>query len=279
MLNNSNLNDELREIRKAIFITAYKGKSSGAHLASSFSVVEMLYTLYCRNVLRIDPQDSQWVERDKLVLSKGHASLALYQFLNRVGYIPDDVMNTFCFPDSYLGGEPNMVEIPGIEATTGSLGHGLPFAVGIAMANKLSKIDSNVYVILGDGECQEGSVWEAVMAANRYNLDNLTVLLDCNRLQKMDTVGNTMDISSWRERWSAFGWEVIDVDGHSVDELDAALKKPREIGDPRVVLAHTIKGKGVSTMENRVEWHFRMPSKRELKVFMEELGISQEELQ
>lgn len=152
---NENLQQELKEIRKSIFITAYKGRINAAHLASSFSIVEILYALYFRKVLNFDADNPNWENRDKLILSKGHASLALYHFLNKIGYISDEAMKTFCFPKSMLGGEPNILEVPGVEATTGSLGHGLPFSVGIAMANKLSKNNAKVYVIVGDGECQE----------------------------------------------------------------------------------------------------------------------------
>ena len=268
---------ELLDIRKRIFLTAYHGKSSAAHLASAYSVVEILYALYCRNILRYDVKNPNWRNRDRLILSKGHASLALYQILRNVGFLNDDQLNTFCYPDSILGGEPNMLDIPGVEATTGSLGHGLSYGIGIAIALKHCKLDSKVYVILGDGECQEGSVWEAVMSANRYELDNLIVILDCNRLQKMDFIENTMGQQNWKDKWESFGWTVDTVDGHNVDDIESALRK-ENFCHPRVILVNTVKGKGVSLMENSAEWHYRMPSKKQLKVFMQELNLSEEEL-
>ncbi|MBQ3559434.1 MAG: transketolase [Agathobacter sp.] len=268
----------LLEIRKNIFLAAFYGKSNGAHIAPSYSSVEILYSLYMNGVVNVDPQNPKWVERDRVILSKGHASLALYEMLAERGFFSRDTLRTFCFPNSILGGEPNMVEIPGVDATTGSLGHGLPYAIGIAMGLKMNGSKAKVYVVVGDGECQEGSIWEAVMAAYRQKLDNLVVVIDNNGLQKMDLVSNTMSINDWQEKWSAFGWQVDIVDGHNVDELTKALKRENLEKLPRVIIANTIKGKGVSIIENSVEWHFRMPNKRQLKVFMEELGIAEEEL-
>ena len=275
MLNQTDM--EILDIRKGIFLTAYHGKSSAAHLASSYSVVEILYALYCRKVLRYNANDPCKPDRDRLILSKGHASLALYQILRCVGFLSDEQLDTFCYPDSILGGEPNMLEIPGVEATTGSLGHGLSYGVGIAIALKQLKLSSKVYVILGDGECQEGSIWEAAMSANRYNLDNLIAIVDCNRLQKMDFIENTMGRQNWEDRWKSFGWVVDSVDGHKVDDIESELRKENYC-HPRVILANTIKGKGFSLMENRAEWHYRMPSKKQLKVLMQELNLSEEEL-
>jgi transketolase len=169
--------------------------------------------------------------------------------------------------------------VPGVEASTGSLGHGLSFGTGIALANKMDGKDSSVYVVLGDGECQEGSVWEAVMSAARFRLDKLTVILDDNKIQKMGFVRDTMAIDSWETRWASFGWHVITVDGHDVDAILNACKTPTEQNKPRLIIACTIKGKGVSIMENNPAWHYRMPNKKELKIVMQELGITEEELE
>lgn len=166
-----------------------------------------------------------------------------------------------------------------VEATTGSLGHGLSMAVGMAVALKANRSSASVYVVLGDGECEEGSVWEAALTASAFRLDNLVVILDCNRIQKMDFVENTIGAVNWREKWSAFGWNVEEADGHDIENLEAALKRDNRMGMPRFVIAHTIKGKGVSIMENNPNWHFKLPGKRELKVFKEELGISDSELE
>ncbi len=269
---------KLARIRKEIFLAAYHGNSSAVHLASSFSVVEILYTLYCKGIMKYDVSDSQWKDRDRLILSKGHAGLALYTILAEVGYFDRSILRTFCYPESILGGEPNGLEIPGVEATTGSLGHGLSYGVGIALGLKTNHSGAHVYVIVGDGECQEGSIWEGVMSAYRYGLDNLTVILDYNKLQKMNTVYNTMRIAEWQNKWEAFGWKVDMVDGHDTIGLYSCLKKkPEKI--PRIIIADTIKGKGVSIMENNIEWHYKMPNKKQIKTVMQELDISAEELQ
>lgn len=268
--------DEIKELKKKIFLTAYK--AGAAHLASSFSVIDILYVLYCKQILHFDPQNPWSESRDRLILSKGHAGLALYVILNEVGLINDQMLNHYCQPDSCLGGEPKLGSAPGIEASTGSLGHGLSFAVGIALACKMNHYHNKIYVILGDGECQEGSVWEAVMSAVRYQLDNLIVIMDDNRLQAMDTVEAIMGISSWKERWTAFGFEVDEIDGHDLNTVENVLRKESPTGRPRLIISHTIKGHGVSFMENIPIWHFRMPNTEELEIIKKELDISEKEL-
>ena len=266
----------MNEIRKNIFLTAYAGGIG--HLASAFSSVEILYTLYMKNILKYDAKNPMWDDRDRLIVSKGHASLAVYNILCLAGFIEKEELYTFSQPHSRLGGEANTNELPGIEACTGSLGHGLSYAMGMALAYKTDKKPNKVFVIVGDGECEEGSIWEAVMAAKKFELDNLTVILDYNRIQKMDLVENVLSISTWDEKFSAFGWQIENVDGHDVNELYKVLSKKNLSHHPRVVIAHTIKGKGVSIMENNPGWHWRMPSKKEMKKIMNELNITQEEL-
>lgn len=269
-------NHEIAELRKKIFLTAYR--AGAAHLASAFSVIDILYVLYCRQVLCYDV-DHPWAEsRDRLIMSKGHASLALYVILHKAGWISDEELNSFCQPGSYLGGEPKLGAAPGIEASAGSLGHGLPFAIGIALACKMNQYKNKIYVILGDGECQEGTVWEAVMSAVRFQLDNLVVIMDDNRLQAMDTVREIMGISSWKERWESFGFEVDEVNGHHLEELENALRKENTVAKPRLIIAHTIKGHGISFMEEVPIWHYRMPNAEELEIVKKELDISEEEL-
>ncbi len=268
----------LKEMRRRMFLTAWGGGT--AHLASAFSSAELFYALYERKILKIDPADPWNPNRDRLILSKGHAGLALYVFLASAGFIEEEELDTFLKPGTRLGGEPCLNGIPGVEAATGSLGHGLPMGLGIALAGRLNGQDYRTYVILGDGECQEGTVWEAVMAAHRYRLGNLTAILDCNKIQKMGFVGDTMRIDGWRDRWQSFGWQVDEIaDGHDVDEICAVLSRENDPETPRLVIAHTVKGKGVSVMENNPNWHFRMPNRRELKIFMSELEITQEELE
>ena len=276
MTNNQSAN-EMNQIRKEIFMTAYAGGT--AHLASAFSLVEIMHVLYEKGVLRYDAANSMWPERDRFILSKGHGSLALYIMLKRNGFISEDLLKSFIKPGSLLGGEPKYGDIPGVEATTGSLGHGLSLGIGMAMAGKMDESDYKVYVVVGDGEMEEGTVWEGIMSAARYQLNNLTVILDCNGVQKMGTVENTMAIKEWRTRLEAFNWQVDEIeDANDVSLVSACLQKENNTNKPRFVIAHTVKGKGVSIMENNHNWHFKMPNKRELKVFMEELGISQEEL-
>jgi transketolase len=269
----------IQRLRKNIFLTAYSYPDGPSHLASSFSTAEILYVLYMKGILRHNPARPRWERRDRMILSKGHAGLALYNILCMAGYFGEELLYTYCKQGAKMGGEPSMYALPGIEASTGSLGHGFSFGAGVALAQKIDQTNTRVYVILGDGECQEGTVWEAVMSAAFYRLDNLTVLLDCNRLQKMGTVKEVMGIDSWAGRWQAFGWHVDTVDGHDVQALTACLKKEVLPGAPRLVIAKTVKGKGVSVMENNADWHYRMPGKRELKLVMEELGITGMELE
>lgn len=262
--------------RKKIFLAAYSGGIG--HLASAFSLVEILRTLYLNGVMIHDPRNPKWEGRDFLILSKGHGSLALYTTLCEAGYFDEKELYTFCRPGTMLGGEPNALECPGVEASTGSLGHGFSIGVGMAIALKSDHKDNHVYVILGDGECQEGSVWEAAMSARAYALDNLTVIIDHNRIQKMDFIENIMGMDRVGEQFAAFGWDVKECDGHNEKGVEDALTGKWAEGKPKCLIANTVKGKGLSLMENNPAWHWRMPGKKELKVFCAELGISQEEL-
>jgi transketolase len=212
-------------------------------------------------------------------LSKGHAGLALYGVLLKAGLIDEKTYSSYLQPESLIGGEPCMRDCPWIEATTGSLGHGLSMAVGMAMALKMNNSPARVYTMLGDGECQEGSVWESIMSAPAFGLDNLIAILDCNQIQKMDFVENTVGSPRWRERLEAFGWKVDEVDGHDMGAFAELVSQTNHVGQPWFIIAHTVKGKGVSIMESNPNWHFRLPSKKELKVFKEELSISDDELE
>lgn len=269
--------DRIKELKKKIFLTAYK--AGAAHLASAFSVVDLLYVLYCKGIMRYDVNDPWHEKRDRLILSKGHACLALYVILNEIGMVSDEELSSFCQPGSHLGGEPKLGAVAGVEASTGSLGHGLSFGVGIAMAYKMDRCDGKVYVVLGDGECQEGSVWEAAMSAANFQLDNLIVIVDDNRLQAMDSVEAIMGICSWKEKWEAFGFDVDEMDGHNLEEMERVLKAKPKSRKPRLLISHTVKGHGVSFMEEVPIWHFRMPNEEELQIIKKELEISQEELE
>ncbi len=271
-----NIERELLAMRKDIILAGYAG--GAAHFASALSMVEIMYALYFGGILRYRADEPQWPERDRLIVSKGHGSLALYVALCKAGFFGRGELERFCKPGAMLGGEPCLGEIPGVEATTGSLGHGLSFGVGVALAAKEDRPELRTYVVLGDGECEEGSVWEAVMTAASYRLDNLTAILDYNGIQKMGRVEDVLGITEWKTRFESFGWNVLETDGHDVGALISALSAPNDTKQPRLVIAHTVKGKGVSFMENDPKWHWRMPSKKELKKLMTELGITEEEL-
>lgn len=269
--------EEVKRLRKKIFITAYK--AGAAHLASCFSVIDLLYVLYSKRIIKYDVKNPWDAGRDRLILSKGHACLALYVILNDIGMITDVELKSFCQPGSHLGGEPKLGSAPGIEASTGALGHGLSFAVGIAIASKMNKYNNKIYVVLGDGECQEGSIWEAAMSAVKYKLDNLIVIIDDNRLQAMDSVYEIIGVDSWKEKWEAFGFDVSEIDGHNLNEIEHTFRKLTDNYKPKLILSHTIKGHGVSFMEGVPIWHYRMPYKEELELIKKELNISTEELE
>ena len=268
---------EINRLRKEIFLAAYCG--GVGHLASAFSIVEILYTLYCSNVMRYNANNPDWPDRDYFILSKGHGSLALYAVLSEAGFFPKSELWSFCRPNGLLGGEPHCLDIPGVEASTGSLGHGLSIGVGMALALKSDCKPNHVYVLVGDGECQEGSIWEAVMSAAAFELNNLTMIVDNNRIQKMDFVRNIMGSDDLSEKIAVFGWQVKRADGHNCAAIKSALTDGwGSKCKPRCLIAETVKGKGISLMENNPSWHWRMPNKKEIKTFMSELSISQEEL-
>ena len=265
------------KLRRRIFLTAYSGGM--AHLASSFSAVEILYALYLRGVMNHDPHDPAKPDRDRFVLSKGHGARALYAVLCEAGYLTEAELFTYLKPNCHIGGEPNTRDIAGIEASTGSLGHGMSAGVGMALAQKLDRTGGKTYVLIGDGESQEGSIWEAAMSAAALSLDNLIVILDCNSLQKSSRVDDTMGYVHWDEKWRAFGWNVSECDGHDVDALAATFRGIVPNGKPTLVIAHTVKGKGVSLMEGNPIWHFRMPNRKELRTFLQELQLSEADLE
>lgn len=267
----------LKELRKRIFITGYKGGM--AHFASCYSSLEMIYAMYAKGILKYDSKNPKWENRDRFILSKGHAGLALYHVLAHVGLIDREMVESYLTEESRIGGEPCMRDCEWVEATTGSLGHGLSMGVGIAMSQKMDYRNAKTYVMLGDGECQEGVVWEAVMTASSFGLDNLVAILDCNEIQKMDFVEKTMGPTLWKDKWEIFGWEVLEVDGHDIEDFTNKIIEPSIKGKPRLILAHTVKGKGVSIMENNPNWHFKIPGRKELIIFKKELGISDLELE
>lgn len=264
-----------KEMRKTIYRIAHF--AGGGHMGAAFSVTDIICVLYFGNVLKYDAKNPDWEERDKFILSKGHASYALYAALAKAGFFPESELWNVGRPGSRLGGHPKMHEIPGVEASTGALGHGLSFAIGVAYADKVDHKNSRVYVVLGDGECQEGSIWEGALSAPTLALDNLTVIIDHNKLQAMDSLENIVHMKPFADKWKAFGWRVVEIDGHNHAEIREALMM-REEKTPILVIANTIKGKGVSFMENVPIWHYRMPNTQELPVLMEELGLTDDDL-
>ena len=244
------------------------------HTGGDLSSADILTTLYLGRVLRVHPSDPQWAQRDRFVMSKGHCSGAFYSTLARRGYFPLEQLKTFMDPLSMLNGHPDRNKLPGVEANTGPLGHGLPIAVGMALAARMKNEDWRVFVLVGDGELQEGSNWEAAMCAQQYQLDNLTVIVDRNRLQQGDFTENTIRMEPLEERWSAFGFGVVTINGHDhralLDTLSAA---PVEKTKPTCVIAHTVKGKGVSFAENEPGWHHGVPTREQLQIASAELGV------
>lgn len=265
-----------RDIRKKVYQIAHY--SGGGHMGAAFSMADIISVLYFDGVLKYDASNPEWEDRDKFVLSKGHAGYALYSALAKAGYFSMEELWHVGKPGSKFGGHPKMHDIPGVEASTGALGHGLSFAIGIAYANKIDKRTSHVYVLLGDGECQEGSIWEGALSAPTLELDNLTAIVDYNKLQAMDNLENIVRMKPFAEKWQAFGWNVIEIDGHNYKEIKNALLE-RQMGKPTLVIANTVKGKGVSFMENTPIWHFRMPNEKELPILMKELGLEESDLQ
>ncbi|MPV51002.1 transketolase [Pseudactinotalea sp. HY160] len=239
------------------------------HIGGDMSITDVLTTLYYA-VLDIDPADPDADGRDRLVLSKGHCAAALYTVLSSCGYFSPSELPTFMAPLSPLNGHPNRLKVPGVEANTGPLGHGLPIATGIAKAAKLRGASNRVFVLLGDGELQEGSNWEAFMAASHFKLDNLVAVVDRNRLQQGARTEDTNSLDPLPERLSAFGWEVREIDGHDFTQLLAAFT-PSTSGRPVAVVAHTIKGKGISFMEDDVAWHHKVPSPEQVEAALKEL--------
>jgi transketolase len=239
------------------------------HIGGDLSVTDILVTLFA-GVLSVDPNRPGWPERDRFILSKGHCAGALYATLARCGFFPPTELDSFMAPLSALNGHPNRTKVPGVETNTGPLGHGFPVAVGCALAARLRQSPSRTFVVLGDGEMQEGSNWEAAMTAAHYRLADLTAIVDRNRLQQGARTEDTKRLEPLADKWRSFGFEVRDVDGHNHAALLDAFG-PSTTGDPVAVIANTVKGKGVSFMEDRVEWHHKVPDADQVKAAMQEL--------
>jgi Transketolase, N-terminal subunit len=247
-------------LRKEV-IHVLKGGGRG-HVGTSLSPVEILRVLY-DSILKYDAKNPKWPQRDRFILSKGHGCIALYVMLHEKGFFPDAEMGKVCRFDGILGGHPDP-KVPGIEVSTGSLGHGLPIAVGMAVAAQRDKAAHRVFVVLGDGECDEGSVWEAAMSAAKHKLDNLIVMVDYNKQQSYSSTYEVLDLEPFADKWRAFGFNTREVDGHDVPALETLLATvPFEKGKPSAIICHTVKGKGISFAENNLKWHHKSSFKEQ----------------
>lgn len=259
-----------KKVRLHALHMIHRAKSS--HLGSAYSMADLLAVLYGR-ILRIDPEKPDAADRDRFILSKGHACAALYAVLAERGFFPKEWLQGFYQDGARLAGHATHVGVPGVEVSTGSLGHGLPIACGMALAGKRDRQSHRVFTLLSDGECDEGSTWEAVLFAPHHQLDNLIAIVDYNQIQSLGTVKEVLDLEPFAAKWKAFGWAVREIDGHDCAQIERVLSNlPVEPGKPTCVVAHTVKGKGVSFMENKLLWHYRAPDGDEMARALAELG-------
>lgn len=248
------LDNRSRYLRRLV-MSALIGGGRG-HVGSAMSLIEIVRVLY-DDVLSFNADEPTWADRDRCILSKGHGCLALYALLADKGFFPISELDTFCHQNSILGGHPE-IKTPGIEASTGALGHGLSIGVGVALAMRMQKRKSRVFVIVGDGEINEGSVWEAAMSAAKHQLSNLTVLVDYNKLQSYGQVEEVLSLEPLADKWGSFGFAVKEVNGHEVDQLKQTLMQlPVDANKPTVIICHTVKGKGLPSAENNPTWHHK----------------------
>jgi transketolase len=254
------LHSSSKKLRKRILNVA-AGK--GGHIGGSFSSIDMILTLY-KYVLKVNLENPQWEERDRFVLSKGHCSLALYAVLEEIGFLNPGELDTYTMKGSRLAGHVEHFEIPAIEMTTGSLGHGISCAAGMALAAKISGKDWKVFCIIGDGECNEGSVWETLLFTAQQNLKNLIIIVDNNKMESLDLTNNILSIEPLADKFTSFNFEVREIDGHNFEEIFLSLSTSPKFDKPLIIIANTIKGKGVTFMENTAMWHYRAPNETEL---------------
>lgn len=250
----SGLDRRSRDLRKIII--QMLEKSGRAHFGSAFSILEIVRVLY-DDILRYDPRNPKWALRDRCILSKGHGCLALYVILADKGFFPESELWRFCQPGGLLGGHPEQ-KVPGVEASTGSLGHGLSIGIGFALNARHQHADYRTFVIIGDGESDEGSIWEAALCASKHRLSNLTAIVDYNKQQSYGSTFEVLDLEPLVDKWKAFGFAVAEVDGHDVEALRAVLSRgPLDLHKPSAVICHTVKGKGIKFVENNLKWHHK----------------------
>ena len=267
-----NIENFALRVRKNILEMAVSAGSSSAHFGGALSITEIISTLFAHQ-MRIDKKNPNWDLRDRFILSKGHACLAYYAALCEVGYISKDELKTFEKNDTNLLGHPVINKKLGIDFSNGSLGMGLSLGIGVALSSKKKKKNFNVYVIIGDGECNEGSIWEAAMAAPNFNLDNLYVIVDKNNFQQTGSNKDIMNVGNLKDKWKSFGWHTTEINGHNINEILDIFEENKNINKPKSIVANTIKGKGFSFSENNNDWHHSILSKsfheKALKELME----------
>jgi transketolase len=260
------------DLRRAVVRVLEAGRRG--HVGSAFSLVEILRVLY-DDILRYDPSKPKWSERDRFILSKGHGCIALYVLLAEKGFFPDSELGKFCQRDGILGGHPDHRKIPGVEASTGSLGHGLSIGIGCALNARYERAAYRVFVVIGDGESNEGSIWEAAMCASKHGLSNLTVIVDYNKQQSYGSTFEVQNLEPIADKWRSFGFAVAEVDGHNVNQIRTVLSGiPFEPSKPSIIIAHTVKGKGIAFAENNMEWHHKnRVTDEEIQSLLAELEI------
>lgn len=253
-------------------------KAGRGHLGPAMSLIEIIRVLY-DDILNIRPTQPDWPDRDRFILSKGHGCLALYALLADKGFFPASELGRFCAPDSILGGHPELGKVPGVEASTGALGHGLSVGVGMALAAKLKNKPYRVFVTLGDGEINEGAVWEAAMTAAKYRLGNLIAVIDYNKMQSYDSTFNVLNLEPLVDKWSSFGFSTMEVDGHNVIELRKTFTSlPLNENRPSVIICHTVKGKGIPAAENNPAWHHKNKlTREEINMINQALAIEEKQ--
>jgi transketolase len=264
-----NATELARRIRRQVLGMVHKAGAS--HVGTCLSIADVLGALYA-GVLRVDPSNPKLADRDRVILSKGHGAAAMYAVLAERGFFPKEWLAEYCQDGSHLPGHISHHGVPGVEVSTGSLGHGLSIGAGLALASKRDGKDWRSFVILSDGECDEGSIWEAVLFAPHHRLDNLVVIVDYNKIQSFGTVADVLELAPFADKWRAFRWGVREIDGHDQMAIaDAFASLPFEPGRPSVIIAHTVKGKGVSFMEDKLLWHYRPPNAEQLAKALQEL--------
>lgn len=265
----NNLKDISLKIREKLLIM--HSKSNESHIGSALSVVDILVALYFE-ILKIDPLNPFDDRRDRFILSKGHAASALYAVLSQRDFFKEEILNSFAQDGGRISVHPERFSVPGVESSTGSLGHGLSMGVGISLSAKKDKQTFKTYVLMSDGECEEGSVWEAAISASRFNLDNLIAIVDKNKWQAYERTDKIQNLSLLKSKWESFGWSCKEVNGHSITELVQCFRKvPFEEKKPSIIIAETTKGKGIKEMEDKMEWHYKSPKSDQINEFLESL--------